>query len=476
MGTVTQAGGRLSFAYDEIWRAAPNAFPLSLSMPLAAREHPHAAITPFLWGLLPDNALVLERWGRQFQVSAGNPFALLGAVGEDCAGAVQFVRPERLATLADAAAGTVAWLTEADLAARLRALRADAAAGRAPGDSGQFSLAGAQPKTALLLDGQRWGVPAGRMPTTHILKPAAAEPDGRVENEHLCLALARALGLPAAGSQLRRFDGVTALVIERYDRVRIAALAEQRQAEAAMHAALAAAAAANPDATRAAADAVWHAADAAAAGRDAQNLAAYAATTAIFRVHQEDFCQALRIHPERKYQSDGGPGPRDIVALLRTSVHGGGPHRKPDAAGPAEEDVGTFLDALIFNWLIGGTDAHGKNYAMLIGGGGLVRLAPLYDLASIFGVPGHDPERVKMAMKIGTHYRLRDIAPRDFSVLALDLKWNADRLIDRLRDLARALPDALADESARLRAAEIGHPVLDRLRTALTARARHAAA
>ena len=74
--------------------------------------------------------------------------------------------------------------SEAEIAARIRQLREDQSAWRRPGDTGQFSLAGAQPKTALLLQDGRWGVPSGRIPTTHILKPPSADFDGHAENEH----------------------------------------------------------------------------------------------------------------------------------------------------------------------------------------------------------------------------------------------------------------------------------------------------
>jgi len=89
----------LRLRYDDDWRTAREAFPLSLSMPLVVAEHGHEPIEAFLWGLLPDNELVLDRWARRFQVSARNAFALISHVGEDCAGAVQFVRPERLSQL-----------------------------------------------------------------------------------------------------------------------------------------------------------------------------------------------------------------------------------------------------------------------------------------------------------------------------------------------------------------------------------------
>lgn len=154
--------GRLTFVYDDRWRSLDAACPLSLSMPLVVAEHEHARIAPWLWGLLPDNETVLDRWGQRFHVSPRNVFALLGAVGEDCAGAVQLVRPDRVDEVLRDGSRQVEWLTEADIAARLRLLRQDRAAWRMAGDAGQFSLAGAQPKTALLFDGQRWGVPYGR--------------------------------------------------------------------------------------------------------------------------------------------------------------------------------------------------------------------------------------------------------------------------------------------------------------------------
>src|SRR5262249_18335136 len=152
----------------------------------------------FLWGLLPDNEFVLDRWARRFQVSARNVFALISHVGEDCAGAVQFVTRERLGAVQSGDSDNIDWLDEAGLAQRLRILHEDHAAWRLPRDTGQFSLAGAQPKTALFFQEGRWGIPSGRVPTTHILKPPTGRFDGHAENEHVCLALARALGLPAA--------------------------------------------------------------------------------------------------------------------------------------------------------------------------------------------------------------------------------------------------------------------------------------
>jgi serine/threonine-protein kinase HipA len=156
MGRVTRDNrARLTLTYNEDWRTAENSYPLSISMPLALAQHANARIDPFLWGLLPDNQLVLDQWAQKFHVSARNAFSLISAVGEDCAGAVQFVRPERLEAILGAVPPEIGWLSEANIAQRLRALREDHSAWRIPRDTGQFSLAGAQPKTALLFENGR---------------------------------------------------------------------------------------------------------------------------------------------------------------------------------------------------------------------------------------------------------------------------------------------------------------------------------
>jgi serine/threonine-protein kinase HipA len=340
----------------------------------------------------------------RFKVSARNAFALISQVGEDCAGAVQLVRPERIDALAEGARASVVWLTEADVAERLRALRSDPGASRAPADVGQFSLAGAQPKTALLFDKGRWGVPSGRTPTTHILKPPTGTFEGFAENEHFCLELARALGLPTAQSRVLRFGDEIAIVIERYDRVRAAS--------------------------------GWT------------------------RIHQEDFCQAMGIPPTKKYQSEGGPGARSIVELLR--LHSSAP----------EEDTQTFLTALGLTWLLAATDGHAKNYSLLAGAGGRVRLAPLYDIASVLPYAQFDLNRVKLAMKVGDTYRLRDIGRREWEKLSSEVKVNVDELLATLTRMAETLPDRIADTARAAIGAGLQQTVVERLSTRLAGHSR----
>lgn len=402
------ARNRITFTYSDEWRGAEDAYPLSLSMPLAAREHGPAAIEAFLWGLLPDNEFVLDRWAKKFQISPRNVFALITNVGEDCAGAVQFVQPDRVAAMAhddeeEHHHHDVEWLDEAGMEARLKALREDHAAWRLPRDTGQFSLAGAQPKTALLFEDGRWGVPSGRTPTTHILKPPTGQFDGHAENEHICLALAQSMGLPTASSRVRRFGGEVAIVVERYDRI-----------------------------------------------RDGNS---------ILRVHQEDICQAVGIMPTRKYQNEGGPGVADIVALLRTY------------SSVADDDVATLIDAVAFNWLIAGTDAHAKNYSLLLSGGPRVRLAPLYDVASLLPYEQYDPWKTKLSMKVGGEYRLREIRRAEWVKLAREVRVEADALIARIATMAAQLPDQISAVHATARAEGLNLPIIDTLTAKLIERA-----
>src|SRR5207248_2192537 len=101
-----------------------------------------------------------RRWGREFQVSAGNAFALLAHVGLDCAGAVQLVPDD--ASFAGASNDSRRRLSERDMADAIAALRTDPTDWRVLAAEGQFSLAGAQPKLAVVRNGDEWIVP-GRL-------------------------------------------------------------------------------------------------------------------------------------------------------------------------------------------------------------------------------------------------------------------------------------------------------------------------
>jgi len=453
-GSIERTGSnRMRLTYGSDWRHARTAVPLSISMPLAAAVHEGRVVEAWLWGLLPDNEFILERWARRHQVSPRNPLALLAHVGEDCPGAVQIVRPERLEAVSGAGPGEIRWLTRADVADRLRALERDRSAWRTPDDIGQFSLAGAQPKTALFFDGEKWGLPSGRMPTTHILKPPMADLDGHAENEHFCLSLARAAGLPAALSWVGHFEDKIAIVVERFDRIKTSDMAARYAAQSAAYAAEAAANSHAPGARARAAAA------AAKASASAQNLNALAKTVPFLRLHQEDMCQALGRYPWEKYQNEGGLSPEDIVLLLRRHSS------RPD------DDIGTFLDSLLFNWIIGGTDGHAKNYALLLAGRGQVRLAPLYDIASILPYRDNPLQRATLAMKIGSKYCIEEIAARHWLRLYETVRVDADAFLSRHEELAHRIKSASRLVAERLAGAGLDNPIVYTLGARIEARA-----
>lgn len=377
-GVLTKLkGGDLHLKYDDAYRFHSDATPLSTGISLSQGEYKGASLTNWLWGLLPDNELVLRRWGRMFSVSIASAFGLLSTpVGEDCAGAFLFVRPERVEEVMNQK-GEVEWLNESEVASSLRELRADTTAWLGTNPPGRFSLSGAQAKTALLWDGTRWGRPSGAIATTHILKPAITGLDDHDLNEHLCLQAAHSAGLTTVQTSIQRFEDQTAIVIRRYDRIM----------------------------------------------RDKLQI----------RVHQEDLCQALGIHPSNKYQNEGGPSPKAIADWMRLIM----------PSQIATDSIERFADALIWNWIIAGPDAHAKNYSLLLAGQD-IRLAPFYDITSALPYKTIPQKKIRLAMKFGTDYFL-DARPTTWSALARDLGIPQDWVKSRADDLVAAAPDAFSN-------------------------------
>nr|WP_247886793.1 type II toxin-antitoxin system HipA family toxin [Azospirillum sp. SYSU D00513] len=407
------AGGSLNFFYEAAWVGHDQAVPLSLSMPLTSLEHGNGRILPFMKGLLPDNDDILASMGRQFGVSGNSPFALLERIGRDCAGAVQFVTDADLPELGQD--GPVLWLSDDEVGQRLAELRRGMTSGRRYRDPGQFSLAGAQSKTAFYHDdaGNRWGIPTGRTPTTHIFKPPMPDFSGHTENEHFCLRLARRAGLRAAESKVLRFAGEKAIVVERYDRRR----------------------------------------------RNGR----------VLRIHQEDMCQALAVLPTDKYENQGGPGIIDIVNVLSAA----GRH--------ADTDRLRFVEATVFNFLIAGTDAHAKNYSVLLSSAG-ARLAPLYDVSSILphlktgevkvaGGGAAGMRDIRLPMRISDVYAIDGVMPRHWQRMAAKARLSGDAVLGFARHHISTLPDLAADVARECDADGIDHPIVGLLVDCIAERA-----
>ena len=410
IGTITQTRtGKLQFAYDDAWRNSPNAIPLSLSMPMTVAEHNDSAISPFLWGLLPDSEPTLERIGKQFNVSPRSPFALLANIGEDLQGAIQIVPADKVAELKLRKGVTL--LTRDALARRFIELMRDPAATHFTEDGGKFSLAGAQRKIALYLVNHRWGEPRGRTPSTHILKPSIEGFAGQAQNEMFCIRLAPKLNLPAPPCWVEIFGEIPVVIIQRFDRQRY---------------------------------------------KGKKLLKLTESGGAVRRAHQEDMCQALKVHPANKYQRDGGPGIQKIMNLL-------------SASSEPSMDRDRFMRACAYNYVIGATDAHAKNYSILLTTGGRYRLAPLYDIASWLPYSKGQKD-TKLAMSVDGYNEYNSLQPRHWEATAKKCSYDGARILAHIRDLLARLPDAAISLLGTCDTEGLTNPELSKLVDLLTNR------
>ena len=388
-GVIRRSSRGPLLAYDRPYASRAGATPLSTAFALSAGgEYPPYRVVSWLDGLLPDNDRVQKQWRDKFGIRGRGAMAILASpVGLDCPGAVQFC-PEGDEGDVLSRPGGVKWLSDEERADLVASLRDRDTTwhGRAGTPSGRFSLSGAQAKTAVVIESGRWGVPEGTRPSTHIVKPTLNDPDYPEQ------ALNEHLCLAAAG----HLGGVDAVRTEVVDVGGIQCVIVTRY-----------------DRVR-------------------------AENGRVARVHQEDMCQALGVAPGKKYQSDGGPTPADIARAIRA--------HSADPDGDAER----FFDALVYNWVIAGTDAHAKNYSFLLDRGS-VRLAPLYDVASMLPYvdsPGA-MSRQKLAMKVGRSYRIAQSDRKSaWHTTGEAMGFDGDWAVDRAETLARRIPAAF-DQAAQ---------------------------
>jgi serine/threonine-protein kinase HipA len=148
------------------------------------------------------------------------------------------------------------------------------------------------------------------------------------------------------------------------------------------------------------------------------------------RLHHETFGQALGIPVSQKYQADGGPGLADLVELIRD--------RNSGIPVPAVA-VTQLLDLAVFNLIVGNTDAHAGNFAVLYDDAGLPQLAPAYDLLSVTSVLGKRAK--KLAMSIGGEYRIGHIASRHIRRLADELGVSGVAARRRMAQLSNTMAE-----------------------------------
>ena len=396
-----KADGATVFRYHDSWLDSHLAFPISMSLPLSLRERTGLVVDRVFDGLLPDNSDIREALAARTGAESDGVFDLLAELGRDCVGALRFMRPGEEVESTRAMRSRP--LSHADIAQRIAGL-IQRPLGVTIGDSegGEFriSLGGAQDKTALLRVDNAWRLPFGSTPTSHIFKPAMGTlPDGisladSPWNEWFCLKLCAGFGLASARAEIEHFNGKPVLVVERFDRQ-------------------------------------W---------RDG----------VLYRLPQEDLCQALGVAPARKYESHGGPGIRQILDFLHQATL---PH----------SDRLDFLKSQIVHWLLSAPDGHAKNFSIFLRPDGF-KLTPIYDVMS--AAPYHPKlaaQKIKLAMAIGNnrHYRVHTILPRHFYQTAQAAgiaKADVDTLFD---DLEKASDDALQEATVASERAGMPNPTRD---------------
>lgn len=388
VGTLALVDGRLGFCYVPGWLSQKDAVALSASLPLRTEPFDDRKTRPFFAGLLPEGQM-RRLIAQQFQVSGQNDFALLDHIGGECAGAVTFLQPGR-ALPEPARSDDVQWLSDEEVVATLDELpRRPMLAGK---DGLRLSLAGAQEKLPVVFDGGRIGLPLNGAPSSHILKPAIHAVEDSVTNEGFCMALADAMQFKPAASRIHSVLNRSFLLVERYDRIMDAPGHRQR-------------------------------------------------------LHQEDFCQALGVIPETKYQNEGGPGLEQCFELVRRATR------------PSAPQILRLFDYVVFNALIGNHDAHAKNFSLLYSGKAPV-LAPLYDALSTAVYPKLTP---KMAMKIGGKYEFSEVQARHWDQFAKDVGLTRAQAKRRILELARSLIPAARKLQADPEHRFTGNAVVERI-------------
>jgi serine/threonine-protein kinase HipA len=401
------ARASMEFQYDAAWLSAPEARPLSLSLPLTLDAHAHRgkAVEAYFDNLLPDSEPIRKRLQQRFRAESQNAFDLLGAIGRDCIGAVQIL-PTAEAP-ADIRKIDAQPLGDTAIAAELAGVTS-------PGrvveqDEFRISIAGAQEKTAFLKHNGRWCRPVGSTPTTHIFKlplglvgNRQADFRSSVENEWLCARIVAEFGLPVANCEIATFGEQKALVVERFDRQ--------------LHSS----------------GRYW------------------------LRLMQEDMAQATGTPWHRKYQSDGGPGVVELARILRGSVE-------------SQKDLAVLFQSQVLFWMLAATDGHAKNFSLRILPAGRFQLTPLYDVLSAWPVIGRKAnelpiEKIRMAMAVPgerPHYLWKSIHRRHFDSMArkLGLAAQGATLIDEMtaktsavitrvqRDLPKGFPQAVLERT-----------------------------
>lgn len=349
------------FSYDDSYRTNKSNSALSISMPLSKKEYSQKECLPFFSGLLPEGD-VKRRVSDFLHVSESSTLKLLQELGGECAGMISILPENKNCSVQKSYAfnnENYELLDDETLYGFIKNINVRPLL-KAKKEL-RLSLAGAQEKLPLVYFDKKFYLPKSDAPSTHIVKPSG---DGELStlsiNEFVCMKLAQSCGLNVPSVELKTINNTTFLLEERYDRI--------------------------------------------------------VNKKSIKRLHQEDFCQALGIMSDRKYQNDNGPDIAKIYSLIQK-----------ECTIPLL-DTKEFLKYVIFNFIIGNCDAHGKNYSLLYEKGSS-KLSPIYDAICTLVYPSLTK---KMSMKIGKHYEILKVTKQDFVELATSINLKSSIVLKML--------------------------------------------
>ena len=391
VGELTKlTNGAHTFRYAREWLYNRHARPISLSLPLQTGTITSDAVFNFFDNLLPDSAVVRDRIVKRYQARSRQPFDLLAEVGRDSVGAVTLLPADH-----PIASPAMRWerLDDAKLEKVLSAYQADIPLGMIKDENDfRISVAGAQEKTALLKVNDDWCIPQGMTPTNHIIKL----PIGEIRQPNATLDLRDSVDNEYFCLALASALGFAVPAAEIITAGQIRALAVARF------------------------DRRWN-----------------GDNSMLLRLPQEDMCQVFGLPSSVKYESDGGPGILPIMSFLLGS-------------SDALEDRYHFMKFQVFQWLLGATDGHAKNFSVFIQPGGSYRLTPFYDILSawpLLGGAGLHMSDLKLAMGLkaskGRKNAIDRIYPRHFVALAKEAGFPERDMYNILHDFAQQVPDAL---------------------------------
>lgn len=372
VGVLRLVNGKMEFTYDENAQK-----PISLSLPLQKEPFKEKVCRAFFGGLLPENPNMRELLAKKYNINVNDDFKLLKEIGRDCAGALSFhemTEPQKSYQMLKIE-GSI--LSDEELTKYLRELPYRPYLGK------RLSLAGAQEKTAVCVINGKIALPNDDIPTTHIIKTALPKYVQSIQNEYICMKVAKEIGLEVAEVEIRKVGEIEFLLVERFDRK-------------------------------------------------------YSNNLECERILQEDFAQSLGVQARDKYKVTF----KDCLKVLNKT------------ATPANSKL-RFVRQVIFNYLIGNTDAHAKNFSVYLTNDGIT-LTPAYDLlcSSIY-----DCDQ-RIAMKIGKARYYSDVTEKDWEIFAQDLDISYKLVQAELERQKEYLPKIVEKLTKELDC-EVGVRILD---------------